>query len=169
MRPRAASCILGLVALSLVGCRNGARPAQTVHDPSTSSAAPFPPEVVAVCDTVAGLWRVTGRASVRVVDTTVRVLSDSQPQRGCAVVAAAPQGVDSTRWSRLYWTRSDARGWSDLSGFDADGPDGNNRTRQRGNTRCQIDFTQDGGDDSDSTYIPSPAIGEFTHCWLRVS
>jgi len=53
--------------------------------------------------------------------------------------------------------------------FDADGPDGNNRTRQRGNTRCQIDFTQDGGDDSDSTYIPSPAIGEFTHCWLRVS
>src|SRR5207302_5106136 len=116
MPPRAASCILGLVALSLVGCRNGARPAQTVHDPSTWSAAPFPPEVVAVCDTVAGLWRETGRASVRVVDTTVRVLSDSQPQRGCAVVAAAPQGVDSTRWSRQYWTRSDARGWSDLSG-----------------------------------------------------
>src|SRR5437773_12448128 len=98
MPPRAASCILGLVALSLVGCRNGARPGQTVHDPSTSSAAPFPPEVVAVCDTVAGLWRVTGRASVRVVDTTVRVLSDSQPQRGCAVVRSEERRVGRGGW-----------------------------------------------------------------------
>src|SRR5947207_7201656 len=158
MPPRAASCILGLVALSLVGCRNGARPGQTVHDPSTSSAAPFPPEVVAVCDTVAGLWRVTGRASVRVVDTTVRVLSDSQPQRGCAVVAAAPQGVDSTRWSRLYWTRSDARGWSDLSEFDADGPDGNNGTSQRGNSALHIETNTNGREQQVTEYIVNTYI-----------
>ena len=37
----------------------------------------------------------------------------------------------------------------------------------RSGLRCQIDFCQDGGDDSDSTYIPGPAIREATVCWDR--
>ena len=157
--------VLSLVLL--LQCRPDARPPQTVHDPSGAAAAPLPLEVAAVCDTVAGLWRATGQASVRLVDTTARVLSDSAPQRGCSVVTAAPTGIDSVRWSRLYWPQRDSRGWTDRPVFDADGPDGNNRTRDRGKTRCEIGFTQDGGDDSDSTYVPSPAIGEITHCWRR--
>jgi hypothetical protein len=91
------------------------------------------------------------------------------PQRGCAVVATAPGGVDSTHWSKLYWTTSESHGWTELTTYDADGPDGNSRTRQRADIRCQVDYTQDGGDDSDSTYVPSPAVGEFTVCWRRTS
>jgi len=65
----------------------------------------------------------------------------------------------------LYWATGDARGWTELLPYSADGPDGGSRTLQRGEIRCQIDFSQDGGDDSDSTYVPSPAIGETTFCW----
>ena len=65
----------------------------------------------AVCDSVAVLWRATGRASVRVIDTTAThiytgwdeqqnkgIFSDIQ---GCATVADAPRGLDSASYAAL--------------------------------------------------------------------
>jgi len=161
--------LVGLASLVVASCRPAAPPVQSTHDPSTI----LPPlgthrRAAAVCDSVAILWRATGRATVRSADTTTSVLSDSQPQHGCAVVAAASLGLDSAQATHLYWSYHGRPGWTDLSTFDADGPDGYSRVRERGDTRCQVDFTQDGGDDSDSTYVPSPAVGEVTFCWRRV-
>jgi len=155
-----------LLALACVGCRLEAHPAQAAQNPAGSSAALDPSAAVrAVCDTVATLWRATGRAQVRVADTTMQVASDSVTQRGCAVVATAPDGLGSTPWETLYWTTSRSRGWAELTDYTADGPDGGSQSLARQGIRCQIDFTQDGGDDSDSTHVPSPAVGGTTFCW----
>jgi len=103
----------------------------------------------------------------------MKVISDSVAQRGCVVQATAPQGLDSTQWAGLYWAnaawaKENARGWLTRTEYDADGPDGNSRTFERLRLRCQVDFSHDGGDDSDSTYVPSPAVGETTFCWQNV-
>lgn len=119
----------------------------------------------AVCDTVLARWQATRGATARLVDTTAVVASSSQPQRGCAVVATAPKGVDRVLWKTLYWAEHVPPGWTELGNYGADGPDGGSRTLQRNGVRCQIDFTQDGGDDGDPSYVPSPAIGETTICW----
>ena len=158
-----------LIALACVACRPAARPAHTAQDSAGSSALDLPSAVEGVCETVATLWRATGQAQVRLADTTMPVVSDSMTQRGCAVVATAPMGLDSTRWASLYWTTSQRRGWAELSDYAADGPDGSSRTLERQGVRCQIAVTQDGGDDSDSTYVPSPAVGEATFCWRTSS
>jgi hypothetical protein len=47
----------------------------------------------------------------------------------------------------------------------ADGPDGGIRTVEREGVRRQIEISQEGDDDSDSTYVPSPTAGENTFCW----
>jgi hypothetical protein len=127
----------------------------------------LPGAVAAVCDTVAGLWRTGGQGDVRTTDTTAHVVSESELIRGCSVMAAAPAGVDSAHWDRQYWKHGDRRGWTEVIEYAADGPDGNSRTFERGHTRCQVDYSQDGGDDSDSTYVPSPAVGQVTLCWLK--
>lgn len=162
------NAIAGLVlGVALAACRPAAKPAQPARPPEASAGVPLPGAVTVVCDSVAAMWRATGQAQVRVLDTTGPVLSDSLPRRGCMVLATAPLGLDSTKEGAVYWTDGDSsgRGWTDLPKYDADGPDGGSRTVERGGIRCQIDFTQDGGDDSDSTYVPSPAIGETTFCW----
>jgi len=151
-----------VITLVAVGCRAGpaARPpAGAAHVPSAAAAS--------VCDTVALGWRATGRAEVRqTADTTTDVMSDSAAQRGCAVYASAPLGLDTTKATAFFWNSEAApAGWTDLTRVDADGPDGFSRTYERPGVRCQIDYSQDGGDDSDSTYVPSPAISEATFCW----
>lgn len=118
-----------------------------------------------MCDSVATLWRATGRAQVRVVDTTMRVVSDSVPRNGCFVQATAPQGLDSAHWAGLFWARDAHEAWTTLTQWDADGPMGNSRTLERRDMRCQVDFQFDADDDSDSTYVPNPAREETTFCW----
>jgi hypothetical protein len=156
-----------LIALMLAGLSPAERVADSPQRRDDSTAMQPSPAVTAVCDTVATQWRATGRASVRQADTTSTIASDSGAQRGCAVLAIAAEGLDSTRWAGLYWTTSLSRGWREITEYQADGPDGGSQTLERSGIRCQVDFSQDGGDDSDSTYVPSPAIGETTFCWER--
>jgi len=163
-----------LMSMVVLDCRPAARPAGSSQGPAAFSERASRFDGSGVCDTVATLWRATGRAQVRLADTTMEVISDSVAQRGCAVQATAPQGLDSAQWASLYWANSawvkeNVRGWVTRMEYDADGPDGNSRTFERQSLRCQVDFSQDGGDDSDSTYVPSPAVGETTFCWLNAS
>jgi len=156
-----------LIALMLTGCRPAERPGDRSQGRENSTAIAPSPAVAEVCDTVAALWRASGRASVHRPDTAMTVASDSGVRHGCAVLATAPEGVDSMQRAGLYWTMSPAHGWLEIAEYQADGPDGGSQTLERSRIRCQIDFSQDGGDDSDSTYVPSPAIGETTFCWER--
>ena len=118
-----------------------------------------------MCDSVEAAWRLTTQAQVRRLDTASTVMSDSVPRTGCVVMADAPRGLERLQSQTLYWRSQDARGWIELTKYMADGPDGGSRTLERGAVRCQIDVTRDGGDDSDSTYVPSPEVTERTFCW----
>ncbi len=49
-----------------------------------------------------------------------------------------------------------ARGWVMASGYGADGPDGTSLGLRSRDLLCVIAGQWDGGDDSDSTYVPAP-------------
>ena len=62
-----------------------------------------------------------------------------------------------------YW--SPPPGWAPLWIFSADGPDGGMMTYQRDMVRCEVENRLDGGDDSDTTYVPLPWRAQITVCW----
>ncbi len=57
-----------------------------------------------------------------------------------------------------------ARGWSDRTMIAADGPDGTVQGVHRGGVTCLLEGRWDGGDDSDSTYVPSDTIEVRVAC-----
>lgn len=127
-----------------------------------------PAEVYAVCDSVAAVWRSIPRSEVKRADSLVvaREVDDLRDRKrsypSCTVDASRAEGLDSTMQRRRFWP---ARGWTDIWRLDADGPDGNVVTYGRGLLRCEVWEQWDGGDDGDSTYVPSSYYGETTVCW----
>jgi hypothetical protein len=131
------------------------------------AAGPPPAEVRAVCDSVVAWWRAIPDASVASIDTVTEardVDAGNDPQRypACVVRARREAGLDSTMYRLRFWP---AASWTPIWLLDADGPDGGVRTYQRALVRCEVWEQQDGGDDGDSTYVPSPFFGEVTTCW----
>jgi hypothetical protein len=82
--------------------------------------------------------------------------------QGCHVTGERTEGLDDSLKARLFWQSSV---WPLLPRIAADGPDGSVRTYQQGRVRCQVAEAWDGGDDSDSTYVPDPFYRERTLCW----
>lgn len=81
----------------------------------------------------------------------------------CRVLAAGRTrnelfSVDSVRQGFV------ARGWSDRTMISADGPDGTVQGVHRGGVTCLLEGRWDGGDDSDSTYVPSDTIEVRVAC-----
>jgi len=66
---------------------------------------------------------------------------------------------------KVNWADSTFRGWHAIPRWDADGPGAFGRIFVRAGVRCLIEFEDDPGDDSDSTYVPSPLVAEQTACW----
>ena len=62
-----------------------------------------------------------------------------------------------------------ARGWSDRTMIAADGPDGTVQGVHRGGVTCLLEGRWDGGDDSDSTYVPSDTIEVRVACTRTAS
>jgi len=132
----------------------------------------------ATCQDVAGSWRNVAKVNVRVVRDTllndVPLMADSEPVIACQVVAedsTALAAKDSVRLQRdgpaksTYWPHAQRTGWLPLVHLVADGPDGSVMAYQRGVVRCVVDEAWDGGDDADSTYVPSPWYRQTTSCW----
>ncbi len=65
----------------------------------------------------------------------------------------------------LALTRGAGAGWTPLYHYSADGPDGTDMGYQRGTVRCLVEQSWDGGDDSDTTYVPADWFKERTTCW----
>jgi len=61
-----------------------------------------------------------------------------------------------------------ARGWNDGTMISADGPDGTVQGVHRGGVTCLLEGRWDGGDDSDSTYVPSDTIEVRVACTRTV-
>jgi hypothetical protein len=144
--------------------------AETPPSPAgaASGVGPPPAEIRAVCDSVVARWRAIPDASVASIDTVTEARdvdggNDAQRYPACVVRARREAGLDSTMYRRRFWP-ADAS-WTPVWRLDADGPDGNVRTYQRALVRCEVWEQQDGGDDGDSTYVPSPFFGEVTTCW----
>lgn len=57
-----------------------------------------------------------------------------------------------------------AAGWVAIPRYMADGPDGSVAGMRSRETVCIFTWRWDGGDDSDSTYVPSDAWELVTHC-----
>lgn len=133
------------------------------------------PDVQAACDSAFARWAAVAGAVLEHGDTTLYagdliadMIGDSVlgsiPPAGlpaCHVAGTSPAGLDSAGQARLYWP---ATGWVSLWRLTADGPDGAVQTFQRGLVRCQVSGEWDGGDDSDTTYVPSPFFRERTIC-----
>ena len=134
------------------------------------------PEVEAVCDSVAARWAGIPGAILERGDTLLTsddilpdMIGDSflppdatARRLACHVAGTLPNGLDPGAPERLYWP---AAGWGDVFRRTADGPDGAVRTFQREWVRCQVSEEWDGGDDTDSTYVPDPFYRERTMCW----
>jgi hypothetical protein len=58
------------------------------------------------------------------------------------------------------------RDWGRLIQYDADGPDGSLSGYQRGHVRCTVAQSWDGGDDSDTSYVPEAWYRQELTCWL---
>jgi hypothetical protein len=64
--------------------------------------------------------------------------------------------------------RAFAAGWTERGHLlGADGPDGSVLAVSRGNVACLIEGSWDGGDDSDSTYVPSPGFEIAASCFVN--
>ena len=60
-----------------------------------------------------------------------------------------------------------AAGWVYVSRYSADGPDGSISGMRSRETLCIFTWSWDGGDDSDSTYVPSNEWELVTHCAVQ--
>jgi len=166
MDPARQLCIAAVVAAAALACAKpdhdgaGSAPVQSgaARPMATRSVA------LAVCDSIASTWKEVAGVQVTRADSTVAAVSTSAPVPACHVAMVAPGGLPRWAWAGTYWADS-TRGWREILHWAADGPDGFSRTLVRAAVRCQVDFEQDGGDDSDSTYVSSPRMAERTSCW----
>ena len=134
-----------------------------------SATATLPPSLrsghYAFCDSLAALWQQMAGVAVTQRDTIISPQSAGPPTSACRVAMDAPNGIPEGSLGKVDWADSTFPGWRQITRWEAEGPDGFQRIFVRAGLRCQVNFTQDGGDDSDSTYVPSPSVAERTICW----
>src|SRR3989449_7011696 len=91
----------------------------SLHDALPITVARIGPAIV--CESVAVLWRATGRATVFVTDTVARVQTTDTTERnrgrfftnlqGCGTSANAPGGIKGAKDANRYWKTIAQRGW----------------------------------------------------------
>ncbi len=170
--PRLPLGLLGCAALALLytACGRDARHEAPPHasDPARAAAVDQPTRRDshrAACDSVAALWENMDGVKVTRSDSTFTPYSEEAPVRACRVAMVAPTGLPSDAAGKVYWADSTFRGWHAIPRWDADGPGAFGRIFVRAGVRCLIEYEDDPGDDSDSTYVPSPLVAEQTACW----
>jgi len=122
-------------------------------------------QVRAICDSIAAGWHKVPLARVATADTTVFPLNGDSTEKdvaACRVIATVDSTLDSASVPLLFWNRSS---WPMDPSSLADGPDGQTTVYQRGLVRCEVGESWDGGDETDSTYAPSPWTDETSTCY----
>lgn len=87
---------------------------------------------------------------------------------GCRIIGADPSDRAPDPVGALY-DALQASGWSPIVRFQADGPDGSLVGFSRDGVACLVRGKWDGGDDSDSTYVPEPGYEVELLCFLFVA
>lgn len=165
--------VVCLVALAACEPSNGARPATSRGQPDLAALARRDPRV-----------GTAEQAGCLLGDTLLRQVSGVGTQWEPAVPFDSLWHGTSERWACRVLaagrTRSEvfsvdavlrgfiAHGWSDRTMIAADGPDGTVQGVHRGGVTCLLEGRWDGGDDSDSTYVPSDTIEVRVACTRTV-
>jgi hypothetical protein len=99
---------------------------------------------------------------VLALDTTFSHPWLPEQRRGCLVFASDTAG--SAPVEVAVEALLDL-GWSEDGRLIADGPDGAMRGLRRDDLLCVLVGSWDGGNDSDSTYVPAPGYSLHLACW----
>lgn len=143
----------------------------TASERPSDAASSVGGEALAVCDTVANMWRALQGADVTRADSTFYAFQAGDSVSACHVSMVAPAGLSVAAWHASYWgdslsIGSVGRGWTDLLHWDGDGPGALSRTLMRNGVRCHVSYESDPGSDDDSTYVPSQRETQATSCWF---
>jgi hypothetical protein len=161
MRTMTGKIVLGLI---VIGCACGGERRDTAGSGAAaadSGRAAQPPQSApdAACDSIIALGdRVLAIELRRTDERRVEnpFVDPAQGARaGCRVTGGDPTDRAPDPVGTFLVTL-EAAGWTSLSRFQADGPDGSVVGLLRGGVICIVRGQWDGGDDSDSTYVPDP-------------
>jgi hypothetical protein len=168
--------LFGLIALS--ACEGDARQAAlpSVGTPAAKELAGLEADVSSTCVAGARWWQAStapeDSALVTRVDTVLAPPLGERRVLSCVVRVWLPHGLQGSRAlagagdDRVPPALGNAEGeWRRLLRYDADGPDGNLSGYQRAHVRCTVAQGWDGGDDSDSTYVPGDWYRQELTCW----
>ncbi len=165
-------CKLGLLLCAL-GVACGSRDsASRPRDPAPASPA------ADIRDD--GRVDANARAACLVGDSLLRAGPKTAVQSSPTVPSDSVWYSETPRWfcrvmaegnSKNGWLSVDtimrgyvARGWSDRTMISADGPDGTVVGLYRSGVTCVVEGRWDGGDDSDTTYVPSDTMEVRVSC-----
>jgi hypothetical protein len=155
-----------------------AGPALAVTTDSESLSAPPEPTATygslrKACTTVRAIMHARLGVDVSLSDSVAYENEFVQAHRtGCELRATGklsvrPDTVGSSSVDGDLAAGLEAAGWADIPRYTADGPDGGSFGRRSHETVCLFRFSWDGGDDSDSTYVPSDDWEGIGHCGRR--
>jgi hypothetical protein len=122
------------------------------------------PAILAACDPAADFLARWPRARVA-TDSSFEVSARyAGPKRlGCRVIGVGTTRGASASLDSLIATYR-VQGWDWAKAFDADGPDGSVTALHSHSITCIFEGQWDGGDDADSTYVPSDSLTLSTTC-----
>jgi len=132
-------------------------------------AAPQPDSILAACQTVQRMARRVLMLETRLevdVDLANEFVHESPQRHGCRVGGHTDEDRVAAPVDDLA-EALEAEGWHRLLTYQADGPDGSLTGLTVGPALCVIRGQWDGGDDSDSTYVPTPGYDLDVQCFRR--
>lgn len=107
-----------------------------------------------------------------IVSATDSLVHDDRAGRteaGCQVrmtgQVSAFRGTTSP--DELLWQVLTDRGWTEDLGYTADGPDGSSYALVKGSSVCLVRASWDGGDQTDSSYVPEDGYELVFGCFER--
>ena len=122
-------------------------------------------EVRQACGKVSAYWARHPTAAVRAFDSVVTLPRSRSTTDACWVTVRIEEDTErSGDGPRVPFA---AAGWVQLWEYQADGPDGSSAVFQLVPVRCLVEERWDGGDDSDSSYVPAPWFEQRVACWRR--
>lgn len=125
-----------------------------------------PPRVLAACDTVAAVLAHAASTSLERSNGTVENQRMGTASLGCRLRLVGSWALfeEDESVDQLLRTTLAATGWVEDWDYGADGPDGTAFGFRHHGVLCLFHAMWDGGDDSDSTYVPSDRYELLAGC-----
>jgi len=129
-----------------------------------------PDSIHAACATAQQLARRVLELETR-LESDVVVINDFAPasrreRTGCRVFGHTDEDRVGAPVDAML-AAFQAKGWQLLMAYGADGPDGSSTGLAVGPALCLLRGSWDGGDDSDTTYVPAPGYDLEITCFRR--